>query len=107
MISNIKLSGVAVACMPSSFRAGYVVGARAGQAVPAPAGVVAAARAGLAAAARVDVVAAAAAPAERHVLPVANAVWPPVAGTAPAGTAPQHKRRAAATSRVSVDWSPT
>jgi hypothetical protein len=94
MISNIKLSGVAVACMPSSFRAGY--------AGPARAGVVAAAHAGLAAAARVGVVAAAAVPAERH-LPVANAQWPAVTGIAP-----QRKRRpAATTTRVSVDWSPT
>lgn len=101
MISNIKLSGVAVTSMPSTFRAGYLVSARAGQGVPARAAVAAAARAGLAAAARVGAVAAAAAPAGRH-LPVANAVWPPVAGIAP-----QHKRRAAATHRVSVDWSST
>jgi hypothetical protein len=102
MISNITLGGVAVASMPSSFRAGYVLSARAGHVVPAPAGVVAAARAGLAAAARVGVVAAAAAPAERH-LSVANAVWPPVASIAP-----QPKRRAAATTtHVSVDRSPT
>lgn len=84
MISNIKVSGVAVTSMPSS-RAGYAV---------APA------HAGSAAAARVGVAAAAAVPAERH-LPVANAVWPPVAGIAP-----QHKRRAAAMPRASVDWSP-
>ncbi|WP_231376653.1 hypothetical protein [Mycobacterium sp. 141] len=90
MISNIKVSGVAVTSMPS-FRAGYAVAA---------AGVVAAAHAGSAAAARVGVVAAAAVPAERH-LPVANAVWPPVAGIA------AHKRRAAAAMpRASVDWSP-
>ncbi|WP_157680323.1 hypothetical protein [Mycobacterium dioxanotrophicus] len=101
MISNIKLSGVAVESMPSSFRAGYLLSARAGQAVPARAAVAAAARAGWAAAAGVAAVAVAAAPAGRHQL-VANAVWPPVAGFAP-----QHKRRTAATPRVSVDWSPT
>ncbi|WP_245839792.1 hypothetical protein [Mycobacterium aquaticum] len=102
MISNIKLSGVAVESMPSSFRAGHFVSARAGQAVAARAAVVAAARAGWAAADGVGAVAVAAAPAAgRHQL-VANAVWPPVAGLAP-----QHKRRTAATPRVSVDWSPT
>ena len=101
MISNIKLSGVAVESMPSSFRAGYLLSARAGQAVPARAAVAAAVRAGWAAAAGVAAVAVAAAPAGRHQL-VANAVWPPVAGFAP-----QHKRRTAATPRVSVDWSPT
>lgn len=101
MISNIKLSGVAVESMPSSFRAGYLLSARAGQAVPARAAVAAAARAGWAAAAGVAAVAVAAAPAGRHQL-VANAVWPSVAGFAP-----QHKRRTAATPRVSVDWSPT
>lgn len=86
MISNIKLSGVAVTCMPLSFRPGQAVAARAGV-VPA---------------ARVGVVAAAAAPAERH-LRVANAGW-----LAATGTDPQHKRRrTAATTRVSVDWSPT
>ncbi|WP_234792287.1 hypothetical protein [Mycolicibacterium brisbanense] len=101
MISNIKLSGVVVAGMPSSFRAGYVFSAPAGQPVAARAAVAAAARAGLAAAAGVGAVAVAAAPAGRHLL-IANAVWPPVAGFAP-----QHKRRTAATPRVSVDWSPT
>ncbi|WP_232423287.1 hypothetical protein [Mycobacterium sp. 155] len=83
MISNIKVSGVAVTSMPS-FRTSYAV---------APA------HAGLAAVARVGMVAAAAVPAERH-LPVANAVWPPVAGIAP-----QRKRRPAAVLRASVDWS--